>query len=204
LVVSGNGNRFGLPGLFFADRGLGGWAAFTEIQQHTDEPVILAGEAGELAVGEAEASTTRLGGEVGVGDGEPEVVARRFHGVQEAGPVDSDFELDIFDVADAADVPADGDDLVDEIGFEGVLGAEAFAEGVSKRIEFLLVFRGEDKYFCSNSVGYAVHTGNVFAFGRAGAGGFLGVGSVSSELAIGDCVFLHTISSNLRVHDGSL
>ncbi len=97
-----------------------------------------------------------------------------------------DVEEVVFGLLDAAELPGEVDDAVEEGELDGVAGAEVAFQFVAEGGEGGGAFAGEDGGVGADAVLEGVEAGAGFALGRARAGGFQGVGAVGGETAWGD------------------
>lgn len=149
-----------------------------------DGAVVLAAEAGEAAVDQLED-----GGAVGDifdGDGEAEVTAEEVEVGVDAGAVAFELVDGVFDTAEAALLPAEDDDLLEEVLLIGVLGLKLGAEAVGIGSKFLGIFATEDGRPGGNAVGDGIAGGDGFALRGAGSGGFLRIGAIGRQTAVRD------------------
>jgi hypothetical protein len=87
-----------------------------------------------------------------------------------------------FDAAEAALGPLGGDESVDERELVGVGGVEVEEECRGEGFEFGGIFAGDDVRPGVDAGFEGVEGRSGFAFGRGGAGGFLGVAAVGVDL----------------------
>ena len=91
-----------------------------------------------------------------------------------------------FEGKGAVETPLGGGDALDDQFFAVADGAEVVVEILEEAEEGFGILAFEDEVFVAGeSVGEAVAAGGGFAFGGAGAGGFLGVAAVGFRLLLG-------------------
>ena len=92
-----------------------------------------------------------------------------------------------FEGKGAVEAPLGGGDALDDQFFAVADGAEVVVEILEEAEEGFGILAFEDEVFVAGeAVGEAVAAGGGFAFGGAGAGGFLGVAAVGIRLPLGN------------------
>ncbi|MBC7814802.1 MAG: hypothetical protein H7175_26835 [Burkholderiales bacterium] len=112
------------------------------LAESTEQTVEFTAEAGNLAIGEGEGVGVVSG--VDMAEGGANCVAGVIEAFGEVGAVDLDFVDGVLDTADAADLPADVDHVIDEVTFHDVDGDEAPVVAFADFGEDLFVLSGED------------------------------------------------------------
>jgi hypothetical protein len=99
---------------------------------------------------------------------------------------------------EAADFPGGGDDLFGEEKLDGGLGMQVGEVGAAEFEEEGRVFAGQDVVGGVEAEGGGVAGGAGFALGGLGAGGFLCVGAVGGQLALGASAPLRGVAKRRR------
>src|ERR1700722_16514688 len=88
-----------------------------------------------------------------------------------------------FDGEGAFEAPLEIDQMLHQLFFGGAAGAEAEMVVVEQQNEFAGILVEDDVFVAGQAVDDAIAAGSGFAFGGAGAGGFLGIAAVGFDLS---------------------